>query len=237
MTDETERDIGGAVESLFGGDNGAAEAALALLLDDAMDGEGLAEMVRSAQTAEQFARLRAIIQHHVLTRLRQEELADLEDDTVLIGFQFSVMPTAGRVGAGTDELVEQYPWGAQVSSTTAGFPGFAYLRVGDMIVAISDEPIPQNLATGQQFIIDTVKAHTLDQHVAMTVIRNGQALELRIPLARAAALPEMYDARTVTRNLIDPFLFLWEEAWADILLDAGFEEDQPPFSDEGGTGR
>lgn len=61
--------------------------------------------------------------------------------------------------------------------------------------------------------------------VAMTVIRGGEAVELSIPLARAAALPAMYDARTATRGLIDPFLFLWEEAWADILLKAGYDEE------------
>lgn len=215
--------------TLYADDVEASEAAQSALLCMPLEHDELVELAGQAGTPEQLAAARDIARHHVLSRLREEELADLEDDSVIIGFQFTPQATAGQIGRGTGEIVERYPYGAQVTTTTPGFPGYAYLRPGDMIVGIGGESFPTDTAAAQQFLIDSVKAHALGESVEMTVVRAGELLELTVPLARAAALPAMYDARTVTRDLIDPFLFLWEEAWSTIRLDAGYDEDAAPI--------
>jgi hypothetical protein len=203
--------------------------ARAALLLARLDDEALVRLLRAAQTPEQLNTARDVVQHQVLTRLREEELADLEDDTVIIGFQFRVMATAGMLGHDAPELAERYPHGAQVTSTTAGFPGGAYLLQGDLILAIDGQPIPELGAAGQQYVIDTVRGHTLDQPVEMLVARRGEAVALTVPLARAEALARVYAVRGTRYELIDPFRFLWEEAWSTLLLDAG--HDEPPPAD------
>ena len=213
------------IDALFGDDEAAAvEARYALLLAE-LDPDALVALATAAQNPVQLAAAEGIAKHQVLTRLRREELEDLEDDTVIVGFQFQTSTTAGQVGPGTTELVERFPFGALISSTTAGFPGYAYLRPGDMIVLIDGDPLPEDRLAAQQHVMDAVRAHTIDEPVAFTLIRDGELVELSVPLARAAALPKIYSARTLTRDLIDPFLFLWEEAWGTIKLDAGYDED------------
>lgn len=211
--------------ALYSEDTDEAGRARTVLLTMPMGQADLIALTEQARTPQQLVAAQDIARHHVLTRLREEELADLDDDAVIIGFQFTAKPTAGQLGQDTSDLVERFPSGAQVTTTTPGFPGYAYLRPNDMIVRINGETFPANTANAQQFVIDTVRAHVLEETVEMTVVRGGELVELTIPLARAAALPAMYGARTVTRDLVDPFLFLWEEAWSTILFEAGHDED------------
>jgi len=216
-------DFDALAQALFGEDAEAqVEARSALLLHPMTDDEQV-RLLSLARDTDQLVRVREIVQHRVLTQLREEEFADADPENAVVGFRFICSATSSVIEDLDEDLAAQYPWGARVRSATPGFPGNAYLRVGDVVVAIDAEALPEGSAAGQNFLLNTVSSHTVGQTIELTVLRDGEVVTMEVPLVRREAMAQMYDSQGVSTELIDPFLFLWEEAWATLLFEADRE--------------
>jgi hypothetical protein len=89
-----------------------------------------------------------------------------------------------------------------------GFPAYALLEPGDIIVDFAGEPIPQNM-TPTQFQ-QTIKTFQNGQSVGLVVVRDGAAEHILFRLGPGQGLGEVYDTGGVT--LKEPY----ETSWATL---------------------
>lgn len=223
-------DLDALAELLMGDDDGAMREARSALLLHPLDHAAQVRLLEYAQSAESLDLIQPIVKHHILATLREEEFEDAEPESVVVGFRFVCRTTASVTDDLDEALAADYAWGAQVQSTTPGFPGMAYLRAGDVIVAIDDAVLPAGVNAAQAFLIASVADHEIGQHVGMTLIRAGEAMTIDVPLVHREAMTQMYGTQGTSTSLLDPFLFLWEDAWATLLFEADKEDLEPASS-------
>ncbi len=187
-----------------------------LLLDPHPDSEALRELFLAAPLPEQRWRLLNVIQHHTLTQLR-ETLFPPDGDPA-IGFSHDIRRQARLLPDGREASV------VYVVSTLPGFPGFAHLRTGDLIIEVDDQPLPPDLDNAlfrqrlQTREVDgQATGREAGEPIALTVIRGTQTLRVELTLATVDALERMY---TQSPTLQEPFHSRWNQARDELLAAA-----------------
>ncbi|MEZ6190320.1 MAG: PDZ domain-containing protein [Phycisphaerales bacterium] len=175
-----------------------------LLADDALTQDDLNHLYSSSSTLEQRHRLLLIARHHMISRLMQERLGD-QAGPGSMGLSHQVVQVAvpGEASPRTGVLVVM---------TLPGFPAYALLEPGDIIVDFAGEPIPQNM-TPTQFQ-QTIKTFQNGQSVGLVVIRDGAAEDILFRLGPGQGLGEVYDTGGVT--LKEPYETSWSNLRANM---------------------
>lgn len=184
-----------------------------LLSDESLTRDGLNHLYGLSSTPEQRHRLLLIASHHMIRGMMRERLGD-QAGPGSMGLSHHVVQVSvpGEVSARTGVLVVM---------TLPGFPAYALLEPGDVIVDFAGEPIPQNMTPAQfQQMIKTFQA---GQDVGLTIVRDGAAEHVLFRLGPGQGLGEVYDTGGITLN--EPYLAGWAALRSKMRALAGEGDD------------
>ena len=194
------------------------QASSQLLVDELITPDEIAAMYRRSWSIEQRHRLLAIARHHVIRQLRVARFAHRGSGS--IGIIHRAMTS--------EQLPELGEPAVRVIYTLAGFPGYAYLEPGDLILAVDDQPIPElgdPEKMGQRFVA-MIQKHRANDTVRFAVRRDGETLLLTFRLAGSAALGAVYHAHN--QKLQPAFVEPWQAFRDEMLVSVGPPGDTPP---------
>ena len=208
---------GQAVELLGHEDYAVREHAQTYLLrDDTIDRQVLRELLLNSKNLEQRQRLIQIAEHHIM-RIVREELFGAGNDgdarfhPASVGFSYNALladenPLANRIG-----LI--------VKATMPGFPAFAYLKPGDLIVGVDGQAVPS--FTGiTQWLSERISRYQAGDTMRFTVVRNGKTINLTLVCAQRTALNQMYDTDAVNAaSRSEAFNRIWAKAYEQLTRD------------------
>jgi len=192
-------------------------ATVALLADDTLNEQAIRELLEQAQSPEQRHRLLRIAEHHII-RIAWQAQFQGEQSLGSIGFSYDVL-------AASDNPHHRRP-ALQILNTLVGFPGYVYLRPGDLVLALNGAVPPSgNLVVTQDWVRAIIGSRGSDGRIAMTLLRDGEVLELDVPCGRLDALQGVYQVSQRGVSLRTPeYEILWPAARRRLL--AGLPE--PP---------
>ena len=175
-----------------------------------MSVEELDRLLVASETPEQRHRLLRVARHHVIRRMIEENFGELAGPGSM-GLSHHVVRVTGPDG-------EADRTGVMVVMTLPGFPAYAMLEPGDVIVDFAGEPIPRRMSPQQQFP-NMIRTHQSGDTIDLTVMRNGQAKRLQLTLCQGQALAQVYDRDGVSLN--EPYRSRWaaERARVQALLE------------------
>lgn len=216
------------------GDDGAVLAALdddgygtrqamthALLMDNTLTPKDIDRLYTLSTTLEQRHRLLRVARHHMIRRMVVQRFHELEGPGSM-GLTHHVVEVNDP-----DTGVPRH--GVMVVLTLPGFPAYATLEPGDVIIEFAGEPIPDRMsATDFQNLI---KSHQVNEQIELKLLRNGVPTVVPFTLSHNRALGTVYDTSEVT--LSEPYGSRWraERSRIEALADSEAE----PSSLEGET--
>jgi len=182
----------------------------ALLRDEALDQAALRELLRGATSAEQRAQLLLGAEHHVMRRAREQAFGDAPvtlQNTAAVGFSYDNLPGSENPFMNREGVI--------VMSTMPGFPAYAHLQPGDIIIGVGGEaannrPIHWPIT---EWISRQISRHRPGDRLSFRLLRAGEQIVVEVVCAQINALNQMYttDAlRSATRA--EPFNRLWQQA-------------------------
>ena len=213
-----------AVAGLDHADFAVRESAEAHLLTDNTLGKAeLKQLIKDAKSPEQRQRLLRIAEHHVLREMRVRDFGPgaeppeaFEPD--VFGRRQAARPAA--VGYSYEPVLAQdnpqarLP-GVEVVSTMPGFPGYAHLRRGDIIVQINGQSLSihhreHDITNWVRWQINSKEA---GEKISFTVLRNGELLAVEMVCAEGQALDHMYSTNAfATASRREPYRSAWLDA-------------------------
>jgi hypothetical protein len=217
-----ERPRGEVVALLNDDDYAVREQAEAnLLMDDTLDRAALRGLIASAESAEQRYRLLRVAEHHVMRAVR-ERLFGERDDAAVDGFRRRQNASVGFSYSsflGDENPVTQTP-GVMVTATMPGFPGHAYLRTGDRIIAINGQTARgiRHRELIEDWVRNRIGFHQPGDTITLTVIRENKTLDVSMPCAQGQALMVMYVSNGLapaTRQ--GEYTQMWLDARAELV--------------------
>ncbi len=153
-----------------------------LLADDALTQEGLDRLFVTSEIPEQRHRLLRVARHHLLRRMIDERYGKLAGPGSM-GLSHQMVEAWG--------LNEESRAGVMVVITLPGFPAYALLEPGDVIVEFDGKPITKKV-TATQFQ-QMIRGHQAGEVVGLTVLRDGSPIDIPFQLGNGQALGEVYD--------------------------------------------
>jgi hypothetical protein len=175
-----------------------------LLLDEALTQDALAKLFVAAETPEQRHRLLAVSKHHAIREMIHERFKGKAGPGSM-GLSHQVVKVTA--------LGEAPRTGVLVVQTLAGFPAYAVLEPGDVIVSLAGEPLPEKLSAPQfPPLIRQYQAHdTID----LTILRDDKPVSLRFEMEFGEALQDAYDPNGV--RVKPPYSEKWLSAREKLL--------------------
>jgi len=175
-----------------------------LLADEALTQDDLARLFEASESPEQRHRLLGVSKHLSIRNVIHEK--------------FKGLPGQGSMGLShqmvqVTELGETPRRGALVVQTLPGFPAYAVLEPGDVVVSFAGQPLPDKLNAAQfREMILRFKAHDT---ISLTILREGNPIDLLFELEHGKALSEAYDAGGMVVK--SPYRDKWLAARARLL--------------------
>lgn len=168
-----------------------------LLAEDDLSPQTLDRLFAASRTPEQRHRLLRVARHHVIRRLIEQHFGD-QVGPGSMGLSHHVVSVTGP-----DDSTERT--GVMVVMTLPGFPAYAMLEPGDVIVDFAGQPIPERMSPAQ--FQQMIRMHQAGEQIALTVMRHGKAIEVPFLLCQGQALSDVYDTAGVTLN--EPYRAQW----------------------------
>lgn len=173
------------------------EAIHRLLCDNELAQDDLNRLYSKSETPEQQHRLLLVARHHMIRRMIHEQFGD-EIGPGSMGLSHFVVRVTGPDGK-TERA------GVMVVMTLPGFPAYALLEPGDVIVEFAGAMIPDRITQAQfQQMIRTYQA---GDQIPLVVMRNGKPVKMLFVLSQGQALGRVYDNSGIT--LKDPYRTQW----------------------------
>lgn len=184
-----------------------------MMSDEALTREDLDYLYSLSTTPEQRHRLLLVARHRLIRGMMRERLAD-EGGPGSMGLSHHVVQVTvpGEAAPRTGVLVVM---------TLPGFPAYALLEPGDMIIDFAGEPIPQNMTPAQ--FQQTIKTFQTGQEIGLNIVRDGVVEPILFRLGPGRGLGEVYDTGGVTLN--EPYRSAWESLRAKMRALVGGGED------------
>ena len=172
-----------------------------LLADPDLSSEQIDRLYAGATTSEQRHRLLDVACHHLLRQIGREAFPAGSEACLGVG----IMPIGRRQVSGIDQPA------SYVTKTYPGFPAFACLMPGDIILAVDGQrPAGKGSRLAETFLIGAIRAHRPGAAATLTVRRDGETFDVTVKLASRAALEGLYVAATRAlrrmplRAVVDP---------------------------------
>lgn len=189
------------------------EAAMTELLQDTtLDEPAIRALLLQAKSPEQRQRLISLAQHHLVRVLREGFENQRPGDRAAVGFSHRPIPP------------DQNPYadrGASViTNTMPGFPGFVYLRPGDIILQINGRPCPYRSEDQiQDWVAVAITANPAGAPTTLTIGRGGREIELTFEASSISALSAFYITTSGRANLKGEYDRVWLAARERLLAD------------------
>ena len=196
-----------------------------LLTDNALGKAVLKQLIQQAKSPEQRQRLLRVAEHHVLREMRDRDFGNrpkAEDNEQAGPFQAQSRPAS--VGYSYEPvLAHENPDadlpGVRVIATMPGFPGYAHLRRGDIIVQINGQGLSNHHREHDitNWVRWQIASHQAGDTINFTVQRDGKLLKVEMVCAEGLALDHMYttDAfESAARK--GQYQREWEEAYQEL---------------------
>jgi hypothetical protein len=175
-------------------------ATVKLLQTNTISPEDCLALYAQATGAEQRQRLLTVARHHLVRQLVARHPAGQRGSLGLM--------LAGAVALESPKLNRP---GVRVLATFPGFPAYAHLEPGDLIVmlmgeSMPDTDVPEQIRTA---FIERASQLSPGQTVQLRVWRRGQLRDIQFPLASYDALDRMYS--TADQSLRPPYHLEWQQ--------------------------
>jgi hypothetical protein len=177
-------------EQLRGNDFDAREAATEALMrrSDVTD-QTLATALRKS-SGEERHRLTNVAMHLFFERLSESHELPIPNAVERSGQAEAV----GAIGIDTPDtnllLADQHPElthaGWLITGTRPGFPGFVYLRPGDIITGLEGQPFTDDL--DREYFIDMITQYRNNQTMKLNVLRRGKRIEVVMVISAKSRL-------------------------------------------------
>lgn len=154
-----------------------------LLINNKLTPQDIAPVFRQTTTPEQRARLLDVARHHFL-RGEQEKLSQ-------VGGQGSLGVSLQSRPPGDPEDPTSQRGGIRIAATYPGFPAYYFLKAGDVIVAVDDQALGDAPFVQNRFV-EIVQSRGVGGTLSLKIDRNGQTLDMAIPLAGFVGLVRMF---------------------------------------------
>jgi len=154
-----------------------------LLINNKLTPQDIAPVFRQATTPEQRARLLDVARHHFL-RGEQEKLSQ-------VGGQGSLGVSLQSRPPGDPEDPASQQGGIRIAATYPGFPAYYFLQAGDVIIAVDDQALGDAPFVQNRFV-EIVQSRGVGGTLSLKIDRNGQTLDMAIPLAGFVGLVRMF---------------------------------------------
>lgn len=179
-----------------------------LLRDDQLTVDRVTTLYAAAETPEQRHRLLDVARHHAIRQMRRDAF-DQPGDRGAVGMTHrrDALPPGAVPGLDTPavEVIQPMP----------GFPAYAHLRRGDLVIALDGEPLYREQTMSH--FNRVLQSHKPGQELDMTIHRDGQRLELTLRLAAFETLNLVYNPTLPDMMLRSPFREQWLNARAELL--------------------
>lgn len=175
-----------------------------LLTDDTLTPEALAAWSDRDLSLEQQHRLLEIAEHHTLRQMRLTEFPAEGPGSI------GVVQSAEPLSSIADPTLNL---GVRITKILPGFPGMGRLYIGDRIVAINGTKIEEGQAKTELFQARMAQFVAGDV-IQLSIARDGDTIEVKVPLVNLAALPQMYPKENPKNNqfkLAPRFVEGWQE--------------------------
>lgn len=183
-------------------------ATYSLLADNSITSGDIAQAYQLASDPEQRNRLLLIARHH-LTRRLHANLPQIPGQPGAMGLLHQPVTP--------DQSPQLTTCAVRVVQTYPGFPAYAYLRPGDLILSVDNEPM-KTRATPEQISEDfqaIVRRKLVGERIDLAILRDGKTLKVSFPLAAMTSLREMYEQNT---GQLEPrYREIWEKAEKSLV--------------------
>ncbi len=186
-----------------------------LLLDSNLTEADIERLYAQSATPEQQHRLLRVARHHLIRRMMEENYGD--------------QPGPGSMGLSHHVVEVSVPntqnpqTGVLVVMTLPGFPAYALLDPGDVIIGFAGEPVPSNISPSR--FQQMIRNYQAGQTISLTVVRQGDRHRLSFRFGYAQGLGEVYDTSGVTLN--EPY----RSSWAKLREKLRFLSNESPPRD------
>lgn len=159
-----------------------------LLADETLSPDVITELYNAVKSPEARHRLLLVARHHLIRRGQVEE--DQQPGAIGIMHQAVTSKQIPNIGHPAVRVVQTFP----------GFPAYARLKPGDLIVAVNHERFGRNVGIAQitnQFR-DMIQQTASGERLTLHVYRDGHLLKpaIQIRLASLNALRDIYEPHT-----------------------------------------
>ena len=197
----------------LGSDEFATRQAMsaALLTDDTLTEETLAELYAAAQTVEQRHRLMDVARHHLYRSIRKK--IDQPTDKGSIGIRPDGLSAKYIPHVGRSAIV--------VVDTLPGFPAYGQLLPGDLLLTVDGRKLPQNAQERQltAAFVNSIQAKHPGQLIRLAVRRGQTTKNVSLEMASLKALQSIYPQnRPIGLGLSEPVQHQWEEHRKRLLV-------------------
>ncbi len=187
-----------------------------LMRDRQMVLEEVERAYARAATWEQRQRLREVAQHHFVRGIQGKHANP--DGAAALGLSQSSVPVGAESGV-------EHP-AIRVMDTFPGFPAYAALQVGDVIVSVNGQTLTQDDAHDPMELAarfgELVRKHKPGTEVELAVMRDGRQVRVKLELASYESLSEVIDP-SGAESLKPKYHAMWLDYEAKLR-----ELDPPP---------
>lgn len=153
-----------------------------LLGDHSLTPEAIDRLYIASTTAEQRHRLLRVARHHMIRRMIDERFGE-RAGAGSMGLSHHVVNVTGPDGE------TQIP-GVMVVMTLPGFPAYASLEPGDVIIEFDGESIPERISPSR--FQQMIRQHQANDSIDLTILRRGKAERIKFVLCHGDALNQVY---------------------------------------------
>ncbi len=183
-----------------------------LLADESVTPDEVAAAFAKATSVEQKHRLISIARHHLLRLARNRDFPLPARNVQGQSIPGALGLTHGPVIS--EDLPQLKQSGVRVRRTLPGFPAYASLEVGDLIVGIEGNAIPAGFSAEQisRHFGDAIQLVPAGSSVVLQIHREGKTVDVKVKLAPHASLGGMYQP-----ELRANYEREWEKFRTDVL--------------------
>lgn len=167
-----------------------------LMVREDLDDSDLAAAMRSARSPEQRLRLHRVALQRFFSALRPTVTSPPDHEAASLGIQLGDLANAQH------RIIRPYQQPALkspavlVTGTIPGFPAYAWLKPGDLIVALNGEPFTGEI--DQARFAQRLKSLDAGSQITLDVLRDGKPQHVKLRLDSLQRLNEV--VRTCGRN-------------------------------------
>lgn len=192
-----------------------------MLQDNGLTQDDLDRLFAKSQTPEQRHRLLRIARHHDIRRMIEVRFQD-QASSGSMGLSHAVV----RVQVTEDdESPAESRAGIMAALTLPGFPAYATMHPGDVIIEFDGQPMPDKV-TGPMFQ-QMIQGRRAGDTIDLTIVRSGIVDRIEMTLSNSQALGEVYHSSGVVLN--SPYREQWaktREAMLSLINNESQRDDE-----------